>query len=160
MNESNGPKAFSYVLVSSVPLDGGNAVGIGVIFKDENRSTVAKVSQALAGVSVEGGVYQALIIALEEAIRRRVGRCSIYVDSPAVLAQLGEGAWVPRELLGAHLQVRALMNAAGRVNLRLARAGAGFSARALAREAVPAPRPSVRQYGPLQLRLINETART
>jgi len=158
MSATRRHKAFSYVLVSAVRIEDHNAAGIGVIFKDENRTTVTKISQAYGDRSIEGATYEALRIVLEEAMRLGVRSFTIYVDSPAVVAQLSQTARVPGDLLGAHLQVRALMNAVGRVSLRLAKAGRGFSARALARGARPTPRPSIQDYAPLQLRLLGDTA--
>ena len=151
-------KAFSYVLVSAVPIEERNAAGIGVIFKDDNRRTVTKISQAFGEQTVEGATYEALTLVLEEAMRLGVRAFTIYLDSPAVVAQVTQTARVPGELLAGNLQVRALMNAVGRVQLRLAKAGRNFSARALASGATRTPRPSVQDYAPLQLTLLGDTA--
>ncbi|MCD6360894.1 MAG: reverse transcriptase-like protein [Armatimonadetes bacterium] len=158
MKRTRRAKAFSYVLVSAAQLEAQNAAGIGVIFKDDNRRTVTKISQALRDSDVVTATYEALRIVLEEALRLGVHSFTAYVDNPMVIAQLEENAQVPPELLGAHLQVRALMKAVGRVRVRMARAGRGFSARALARGATPAPRPNVKNYAPLQLKLLGDTA--
>jgi len=160
MNSSRKPRAFSYVLVSAAETDEYNAAGIGVIFKDDSGRTVSKISQAFGEQTVDGATYEALRIVLEEAMRLGVRVFAVYVDNPAVVAQLDteQHARVPRDVLAAHLQVRALMNAAGRVQIRLARAGRNLSARGLARGATPGPRPSVRAYAPLQLPLLADTA--
>lgn len=157
MNATHRPKAFSYVLVSAAEIEGRNAAGIGVIFKDDNRTTVTKISQAFGGTTVETAVYEALRIVLEEAVRLGVRSFAVYLDSPAVLAELEQRARVPGDRLALHLQVRALMNAVGRVHVRLASVGRSFSARALARGATPTPRPSVKDFAPLQLRLLADT---
>ena len=88
MGTTRRQKAFSYVLVSAVPIEGQYAAGIGVIFKDENRRTVTKISQALGEATVEQATYEALTLVLEEAMRLGVRSFTVYVDSPAVVAQV------------------------------------------------------------------------
>ncbi len=151
-------KAFSYVLVSASEIAAGSAAGIGLIFKDDHRSTVTKVSQAFGDTTVEEATYEALRIALEEAIRLGVRAFSIYTDSPAVVGQLTQGTRVPPHLMGGHLRARALMNAVGSVQIKLAGSGGNFSARRLAQGATSVVSPNVKHQAPLQLQLLGDGA--
>ncbi len=151
-------RAFSYVLASTAPLEAENAAGIGLLFKDNDRRTVTTITQALRDSTVEEAAYLALKMVLDEARRRRVRRFTIYLDNPVVIQQLAREAPVPSELLADHLQVRAMLIAAGAVQLTQAMSGGSFSARILALGATPDPRPSRRSHDPVQLQLLADGA--
>ena len=152
MKGSADTRPFSYVLVSATRLR-DNGAGIGLIFKARDRSTTKTVCQALPDADPHAATYEALRIALEEAISAGGGSFTFYVDNAHVVQQLAGEAKVPLELLGPNLQVRALMNEVGGVAIVPARQTAAFSARKLAERAEESVEPTVREYVPLQLPL-------
>lgn len=155
MKSRAASSAFSYALVSAVPLQ-DNLVGIGLILKARDRSTTKKISQALPDVDVDAATYEALRIALEEAVAARGASFTFYVDNPRVAQQLTGEARVRPALLGANLQVRAMMNEAGSVSVIPVTRTRVFSARKLAERAVASPGPTVREYVTPRLPLVLE----
>jgi len=152
MDSHPKPCSFSYVLVSAARLR-DDCVGIGLIFKARDRSTTKKISQALPDTDLDAATYEALRIALEEAIGAGGGSFTFYVDNLRVVAQLAGEGRAPAELLAPSLQVRALMNGAGSVSVVPVTRTEAFSARRLALQAQVAPVPQVREYVSLQLPL-------
>ena len=148
---------FSYALVSAARLQ-DDSVGIGLIFKARDRSTTKKISQALPHSDVDTATYEALRIALEEAIAGGGGSLTFYVDNPRVVQQLTGAAKVPPALLGANLQVRALMNEAGAVTVIPVTRTRAFSACKVAERAVVTASPTVREYVTPKLPLVLEDA--
>ncbi len=153
MTRKRKQRAFSYVLASAAPLEAENAAGIGLLFKDNDRRTVTTITQALGETTVEEAAYLALKMVLDEARRQRVRRFTIYLDNPLVIQQLAREAPVPAYLMGDHLQVRALLHAAGSVQVTEANSGGNFSARIVALGAMPDPRPRGNMPVPVQLQL-------
>jgi 16S rRNA U516 pseudouridylate synthase RsuA-like enzyme len=156
MTSKRKQRAFSYVLASAAPLEAENAAGIGLLFKDNDRRTVTTITQALGDSTVEEATYVALKMVLAEARRQRVRRFTIYLDNPVVIQQLAREAPVPAELLADHLQVRALLHAAGSVQVTQAMSGGNFSARILALGATPDLHPSEHGRAPVQLQLLGD----
>ena len=156
MTTKRKQKAFSYVLASAAPLEAENAAGIGLLFKDNDRRTVTTITQALGDSTVEEAAYLALKVVLAEARRQRVRRFTIYLDNPLVIQQLAREAPVPSDLLADHLQVRALLHAAGSVRVIQAMSGGSFSARILAQGATPDLRPNERDRAVVQLQLLGD----
>ena len=158
MTSKRKQRAFSYVLASAAPLEAENAAGIGLLFKDKDRRTVTTITQALGDSTVEEATYVALKMVLAEARRQRVRRFTIYLDNPLVIQQLAREAPVPAELLADHLQVRALLNAAGSVQVTQAMSGGNFSARILALGVTADLHPSEHGRAPVQLQLLADGA--
>ncbi|NLO08200.1 MAG: hypothetical protein GX131_20435 [candidate division WS1 bacterium] len=131
---SQAKKAFSYALASAVPFRELDAVGIGVIFKASDRSTVKALNIALEETTPLAAAYEAVMMVLDEALSTGTRGIAIYVDLPEVVAQLNGEADVPREVLGKHLQARGMINQVGRVRLMVADSP-NFSARLLAESA-------------------------
>ncbi len=152
MDSHPKPCLFSYVLVSAARLR-DDCVGIGLIFKARDRSTTKKISQALADTDLDAATYEALRMALEEAIAAGGGSFTFYVDNPRVVEQLAGEGKAPLALLGPSLQVKALMNAAGSVSVMPVTRTEVFSAHRLALRAQVAPTPQVREYVTLKLPL-------
>jgi ribonuclease HI len=155
MKTRAAPSPFSYALVSVVRLQ-ENLVGIGLILKARDRSTTKKISQALADVDVDAATYEALRIALEEAVSAEGGSFTFYLDNPRVAQQLTGQAKAKPALLGANLQVRAMMNEAGSVSVIPVTRTRAFSARKLAERAVASSGPTVREYVTPRLPLVLE----
>ncbi len=145
---------FSYALVSAAPLHESDATGIGIIFKAEDRSTVHSICTSVHASELRA-TYEAILMVLDAALGASVGRPAIYVDSAEAVAQIEGRVPVPRDVLGAHLQTRAIMNQVGRPRLIAATRSPNFSARKLAQCAAPA---HARRSRPArQLRLMPET---
>ncbi|MGC9318979.1 MAG: hypothetical protein ACP5KN_13180 [Armatimonadota bacterium] len=128
-------KVFSYALVSAAPLQDTNATGIGIIFKADDRSTVRTICTAAQDTDHLTALYKAVLLVLDEALAGGVGRPAIYIDDEQVVAQLEGRSPVPREVLGANLRARAIMNQVGRPRLIAATRSPRFSARRLAESA-------------------------
>jgi ribonuclease HI len=114
---------------------GGDAVGVGIVFRNRLNETVRKIGYVSRADDLEQVTYRAVITALEEAARLGAPGLTVQLDSPQVVEQLGRRTKVPPALLALHMQARCRANALRRVRFELAPRGDSFAARRLARAA-------------------------
>ncbi|MGD9496909.1 MAG: hypothetical protein AB7Y46_11455 [Armatimonadota bacterium] len=148
---------FAYALVSAVPLQDSDAIGIGIIFKAPDRSTLRTLCRAAHDTDATTAAYEAVMTVLDEALASGVGRPTIYLDNADVVRQLTGQEPAPRELWPLNLRIRAMINQVGRPQLVAANAAMRFSARRLAAAADPGS-PNVRRFEPRQLSLLSVDA--
>jgi len=125
---------FTQVLVSAVRR--GTSVGVGLVFRGRDDTTVRRVGYLVQDLSTEQATYDAILSALTDAQQQRVRGLTIYVDSAPVLDQLTRRVRVPYELMPAFVQVRCAANGLRRVRFEPSSDVQGFSARRLARAAL------------------------
>jgi ribonuclease HI len=85
--------------------------GAGSVFKDENGNLVGSLKKYIGHCTNNEAEYQALILGLEEAVRRGYNRLDIFLDSELVVKQV-TGAYrvKSKSLLKYIIQVRNLLS--------------------------------------------------
>jgi len=85
--------------------------GAGSVFKDENGNVVATLKKYIGHCTNNEAEYRALIMGLEEAVRRGYNRLDIFLDSELVVRQInGVYRIKSKNLLKYILQVRNLLS--------------------------------------------------
>jgi ribonuclease HI len=85
--------------------------GIGVVIKDEGGNVLGALKQYIGPCTNNEAEYRALLLGLEEAVRRGYRRLEIFMDSELVVNQInGDYRVRSKTLLGYMLQVRNLLS--------------------------------------------------
>ncbi|HEY3247899.1 MAG TPA: reverse transcriptase-like protein [bacterium] len=103
-------RAHTYDLfLSAVARDGRTATG--TVLRGEAGNTLRVIGRAFGPVPRVQASYRALLRALWNARSLGARRLRIHTDDVELVAQLEGDIEVPAELIGLHLQVRAMLNA-------------------------------------------------
>jgi ribonuclease HI len=103
-------RTHSYDLfVSAVAREGRTAAGI--ILRGEAGNTLRVTGRAFGPIPRVQASYRALLRALWNARSMGARRLRVHTDDVELVGQLEGNSEVPAELIGLHLQVRAMLNA-------------------------------------------------
>ncbi len=86
-------------------------VAAGVVIRDAVGRTLRVTARSLLATSREEAAYRALLHGLWRARGMGARRIRVYSDDADVVAQIEGKNEVPAELVGLHLQTRAMLNA-------------------------------------------------
>ena len=148
----SAPRAV-YALTGVAREPGQGIAGIAVIIKDTHKQTLKQISRRIHTTSPEAPKYEAVCIALREALELGARSVSIYVDDPVVVGHLRQDLQVPPELTGPYLEIRALLHRFRQADIRFLEEGRNRRARLLAELAVRERAGHARSYVPLPLPL-------
>ncbi len=142
-----------YALTGVARQPGQGVAGIAVIIKDPRKHTLKQISRRIHTTSPEAPKYEAVQMALREALHLGARSVSVYVDDPEVVGHLRQDLRVPTDLTTPYLEIRALMNRFRRAHIRYVEEGKSRRARALAEMAIMDRAGETRTYEALPLPL-------
>ncbi len=111
--------------------------GIGVVFRDEGGNILGTMKKYIGSCTNNEAEYQALLLGLEEAVRRGYRRLNIFMDSELVVNQItGDYRVKSKNLLKYVLQARNLLSSLAAYRVEHVDRGENKMADRLANEAI------------------------
>jgi hypothetical protein len=120
----------------------GDRTAAGVVIRSSDGTPLDVLARAGPSGSRQGAVYRGVLAGLLRARRLGARAVRVVVHDPEVVGQLAGQAEIPSHVLGLYLQVRALLNAYRRRDVRYLDSGPSVPAVEAARRLLDADSPA------------------